>query len=349
MRHINIPIFIPHLGCPNDCVFCNQRKISGKREFDITQVRAELEAATATVDYDTSEVEIAFFGGSFTGIDRGDMLYLLGLAKEYVDGGKAKSIRLSTRPDYIDGEILDILAAHGVTDIELGLQSMSDRVLAASKRGHTAECARLACRLIKERGFNLVGQMMIGLPESTEADEVMTAKELVALGCDGARIYPTVVFADTELCRMMGDTYTPLTRDEAVSRSTAALEVFAESGVPVIRLGLQSSDNLLDGEIAVGGEYHSAVGELVYSELYFKKICGYIDKSFADGELCGRNIRISVPVGEVSKAAGHGRINKLRLADKYKVKSVKICELGELKEYEVKVIIDKGKEKTICT
>lgn len=350
MRHINIPVFIPHLGCPNSCVFCNQRKISGKRGFDITSVRDELEAATATVDYDNSEVEIAFFGGSFTGIDRSDMLYLLKLAKGYVDSGKAQSIRLSTRPDYIDGEILDILAAYRVTDIELGLQSMSDRVLAASKRGHTVDCARTACRLIKERGFNLVGQMMIGLPESTEADEVMTAKELVSLGCDGARIYPTVVFCDTELCSMMdASSYNPLTKDEAIKRSLAALEVFVCNNVPVIRLGLQSSGNLLDSGIAVGGEYHSAIGELVYSELYYKKICDYIEKSFAKGDLSDKNIVIGVPIGEVSKASGHKRANKIRLSEKYKVKNVKICECSELTLYSVKVDIDMGKEKNKCT
>ncbi len=349
MRHINIPIFIPHLGCPNDCVFCNQRKISGKREFDITAVREELEAATATVNYTDSEVEIAFFGGSFTGIDRGDMLYLLGLAKEYIESGKAQSVRLSTRPDYIDCEILDILSEHGVKDIELGLQSMSDRVLAASKRGHTAECAKEACRLIKSRGFGLVGQMMIGLPESTAADEIMTAKELVGLGCDGARIYPTVVFADTELCGMVGRGYTPLTREEAVERSLAALEVFVDAGVPVIRLGLQSSDNLLDGETAVGGEYHSAIGELVYSELYYKRICEYIGKSFGDGELCGKCIKIYVPRGEVSKASGHKRANKIKLSEKYKLKNVKIIECGDVEPYSVRCEIDVGKEKNICT
>ncbi len=332
------------MGCPNDCVFCNQRKISGKTDFDITSVKSELERATATVDYENSEVEIAFFGGSFTGIDRGDMLYLLGLAKEYIDKGKAQAIRLSTRPDYIDGEILDILAAHGVTDIELGLQSMSDRVLEASKRGHTADCARIACRLIKERGFNLVGQMMIGLPESTEADEVMTAKELASLGCDGARIYPTVVFADTELCSMMGKTYAPLTRDEAVGRSLAALEVFVEHGVPVIRLGLQSSDNLLDGEIAVGGAYHSALGELVYSELYYKRIIENMPQISQKGTLY-----VYVPRGEVSKAAGQKKKNKIRLSERYGISDVRIIEDPSMSPYSVRTkFIGKG-ENNICT
>ncbi len=343
MRHINIPIFIPHLGCPNDCVFCNQRRISGKNEFDITAVEAEIARAVSTIDYSSSQVEIAFFGGSFTGINREDMMYLLAVAKKYIDSGKAQAIRLSTRPDYIDEEILDILAAHSVTDIELGLQSMDDGVLAASKRGHTAECARCACKMIKERGFRLVGQMMIGLPKSSAKLEEMTAGEIVSLGCDGARIYPTVVFCETELCSMMerGE-YTPLTLDEAVSRSARALEVFVEADIPVIRLGLCAADNLFEDGAMRGGAYHSAMGEMVYSELYYKRICENIDtdKAHKVGELL-----VYVPVGEVSKASGQKKNNKERLTRKYGFCDVRIKEDVTLAKYSVKTeIIRKGEE-----
>ena len=268
-RHVNIPIFIPHLGCPNDCVFCNQRKISGKTEFRLADVRPEIERALATVNPD-ADVEIAFFGGSFTGIDRGDMLYLLNLADEYVRSGQVSAIRLSTRPDYIDREILDILRDHHVTDIELGIQSMSDRVLGASKRGHTAETSRAACKLIAEYGFNLVGQMMVGLPLSTREDELATADEISQL-CGAARIYPTVVFRDTELCDMLDHGYTPLTLDEAVSRCADLLSLFAERRIKVLRVGLCASENLTSdcgGSAVIAGDYHSAVGELAYNELY---------------------------------------------------------------------------------
>ncbi len=338
MRHINIPIFIPHMGCPNNCVFCNQRRISGKTEFDITSVGDELSRAVSTIDYNSAEVEIAFFGGSFTGIDRGDMLYLLGLAGRYINEGKASSIRLSTRPDYIDEDILDILAAHHVTDIELGLQSMNDRVLAASKRGHTAECARTACRMIKARGFNLVGQMMIGLPNSTAADDIDTAREIAALGCDAARIYPTVVFCDTKLCDMMkGGEYIPLTLTEAVSRSAAALSVFAEHRLPVIRVGLCAADNLFEPGTIAGGAYHSAMGEMVYSELYMQRIREYIKANGLTDKLSGRDIKIYVPRGDVSKASGQKRCNKQRLHDEYNVKSVKIIENPSLLWYNIKI------------
>lgn len=338
MRHVNVPVFIPHMGCRNACVFCNQRRISGKTHFDIHTVADELENELSTVDGDC-EAEIAFFGGSFTGIDRADMLYLLGLAKHYVDIGKVQSVRLSTRPDYIDSEILDILAAHCVTDIELGLQSMSDRVLSASKRGHDAECARKACRLICERGFNLVGQMMIGLPESTLRDEVETAKEIILLGCSAARIYPTVVFCETELAEMMHDGgYTPLTMTDAVKRSAAVLEIFSEADIPVIRLGLCAADNLFEEGTMVGGAYHSAFGEMVYSELYYRKICGYIESHGIAEKIAGRDVMLYVPRGEVSKASGQKRANKIRLCEDFGVRSVRIAECGDLQKYTVEIV-----------
>lgn len=346
MRHINIPVFIPHMGCPNACVFCNQRRISGRTEFDIGAVEEELERAVSTIDYADSEVEIAFFGGSFTGIDRGDMLYLLGIAKKFVLAGKAQSVRLSTRPDYIDGEILDILAEHCVTDIELGLQSMDDEVLMASRRGHTAECARRACRMIKERGFNLVGQMMIGLPTSTPEKEEATAREIVSRGCDAARIYPTVVFCETELCGMMerGE-YIPLGEADAVKRSARVLEVFVSAGIPVIRLGLCAADNLFEEGTMVGGAYHSALGEMVYSELYYKRICESIEKNKqANGDI----LRIYVSPGEVSKASGQKKYNKQRIAERYGTSDIRVTEDPSLAPYCVRTeFIGKG-EKQQC-
>ena len=341
MRHINIPVFIPHMGCPNDCVFCNQRKISGVEKFDIHSVPAILEEAFSTVNQGRDEVEIAFFGGSFTGIDRGDMSYLLSLAKEYIDKGMARSIRLSTRPDYIDGEILDILEQYGVTDIELGLQSMSDKVLSASRRGHTAKDGERACKMIKERGFRLVGQMMIGLPMSTPELEVMTAEKLVSLGCDGARIYPTVVFCDTELSGMMNrGEYIPLNLEDGISRSCDALEVFVNAGVPVIRLGLCASDNLFTEGTMVGGSYHSAMGELVYSELYRRRITAALESANSQN----RNITVYVPPGETSKAVGQKRRNITKIRADYGISNIKIRESDTLSDYNIRVEISPVKE-----
>ena len=336
MRHINIPIFIPHMGCPNMCVFCNQRSISGKMSFDISKVKNEIDEALATTQND-DEIEIAFFGGSFTGIDRELMISLLSLAQEYIDCGRVASIRLSTRPDYIDDEILDILASFGVKTIELGLQSMDDEVLEKSKRGHTSLCAEKACKMIKDRGFSLIGQMMIGLPNSTVEKEIHTAKKICEMGADGARIYPTVVFYDTELCSMMqSGIYSPLSNDDAVERTKEALKVFVAEDVPCIRVGLQSGENLSDETHVAGGANHSAIGEMAMSALYLDKICEELDK--IDTEKMPQNINILCAKGEISKIVGQKRKNIEKICQKYAIKRVKVLEKNELLSYNI--IID---------
>jgi histone acetyltransferase (RNA polymerase elongator complex component) len=213
-------------------------------------VERQLAEAVATLK-DGDEAEIAFFGGSFTGIDRGLMIRLLQMAQPYLVSGKVSSLRCSTRPDYINGEILDILARYGVRTVELGIQSTSDEVLAASKRGHTAEVAWRAAAAIKSAGFNFIGQMMIGLPASNIEREIATARDICAMGADGARVYPTVVFADTELSDMSASgEYEPLIEEDAVRRTAAVLEVFDTMRVPVIRVGLHSGESLSSPEKA---------------------------------------------------------------------------------------------------
>ena len=336
MRHINIPIFIPHMGCPNMCVFCNQRSISGKMSFDISKVKNEIDEALVTTQND-DEIEIAFFGGSFTGIDRELMISLLSLAQEYIDCGRVSSIRLSTRPDYIDDEILDILASFGVKTIELGLQSMDDEVLEKAKRGHTSLCAEKACKMIKDRGFSLIGQMMIGLPNSTVEKEIYTAKKICEMGADGARIYPTVVFYDTELCSMMqSGIYSPLSNDDAVERTKEALKVFVAEDVPCIRVGLQSGENLSDASLVAGGANHSAIGELSMSALYLDKICEKIDAQNLTKE--PKKMTIYCPKGDISKIVGQKRKNIEKIYQKYGIKNVKVLEKNELLSYNI--IID---------
>lgn len=335
MRHINIPIFIPHLGCPNMCVFCNQRSISGRMSFDISSVRRDIDTVLSTSGED-DDIEIAFFGGSFTGIDRGLMRELLDIAQGYINEGKVQSIRLSTRPDYIDDEILDILAKYSVKTVELGLQSMDDAVLTASRRGHTAEQAERACRLIKKRGFELVGQMMIGLPESTSEKEISTAERICELGADGARIYPTVVFYETELAEMLkrGE-YTPLDTDTAVERTKNALRVFVERGVPCIRVGLCSGESLNDPALVAGGASHPAIGELAMSALYLDLICEKLDE---EKSLHGVDtLVIECPVGETSKIIGQKRRNIAKICAKYGIKSVKVLEKNELLRYNIRI------------
>lgn len=327
--HVNIPIFIPHLGCPHNCVFCSQRKISGHEKADFSAVESEIETALSTVR-DGQEAQIAYFGGSFTGIDRGDMIYLLTIAKKFIDAGRVKSVRLSTRPDYIDDEILDILEKYGVRSIELGLQSMNDSVLSLSERGHTAECGERACKMIKARGFELIGQMMTGLPGASFYDDVMTARKIAAL-CDGARIYPTVVFRGTKLCDMaMSGEYKMPTEEELIDRTVGALREFYKAGKPVIRLGLQSSDGVLDEKSVYSSTYRSAMGEICYSRLYRE----LIEEKMPDG---ARDIEIRVPARALSKAIGQRGENKKYLKEKFGLRRLKFIEDPTLSDHDVKI------------
>lgn len=332
--HVNIPIFIPHLGCPHSCVFCNQRKISGHEKADFSAVEREIENALSTVK-DGQTAQIAYFGGSFTGIDRGDMIYLLGVAKKFIDGGRVESVRLSTRPDYIDGEILDILEKYGVRSIELGLQSMNDKVLSLCERGHNAECAERACRMIKSRGFELIGQMMTGLPGATMTDDVMTARKIAAL-CDGARIYPTVVFHGTKLCEMAerGEYKIP-TLDELIDRTVAALREFYKAGVPVIRLGLQASDGVLDEENVYSSTYLPAMGEICYSRLYR----GIIEEKFPQG---AREATVLVAPKNLSKAIGQRGENRKYLKDKFGLRRLRIIGDGAVSGFDVKILTEEN-------
>ena len=319
-KHVNIPIFIPHVGCPNACVFCNQRKISGRMGFDRQAVRRELEEAFSTVD-GSCPVQIAYFGGSFTGIGRKDMTDLLGLANEYIERGQCESVRISTRPDYIDREILGLLRQYRVASVELGIQSTDDGVLCACKRGHTKEDSFRAAALVKEYGFELVGQMMVGLPGSTPESERQTARDICLMGADGARIYPTVVFGDTALADMtIEGSYEPLTRETSVARAANALAVFIEHGVPVIRLGLQSGEVLETGDGVIAGGYHPAVGELAYSRCFRDSL----EAALLSEQTRGRAALVRAHRADVSKVIGQRGENRDYFIRKFLLKEFRV-------------------------
>lgn len=330
-KHKNIPFFIPHEGCGFKCIFCSQTKITGvcrtaeQIADECDELRKTIESSIATLGSNTAE--IAFFGGSFTGIEPERMIRLLAVANEYI-GGNITGIRLSTRPDYIDANICRILKEYGVTAVELGIQSVSDKVLAACRRGHTSDVSEKACYLIKENGFLLTGQMMCGLPESTASDEAATAQAIVSWGCDSTRIYPTVVFEGTELYRMtQSGGYIPLTVDEAVVRAADCAVIFIKNGVDILRIGLHSSENLDD---APYGAVHPALGELVMSEIYYR----LIRPSVLHED--GAGFTVYVPQGDLSKAIGQHRKNVLRL-EAETGKRLKFCEDASLDEYKIRI------------
>ncbi len=310
-KHANIPIFIPHEGCRNECVFCNQRTITGTCQSSDRDIVPEIENALATIG-DGVEVEIAFFGGSFTGIGIEKMTRLCDTAYEYVKCGKVQSIRLSTRPDYIDEEILGILKSRGVTHIELGIQSMNGNVLNACKRGHTVEDTERACRLINEYGFTLGGQMMIGLPGSTLEDEIYTAEKIGEMGTKEARIYPCVVFEKTELCDMArSGVYTPITIQEAVERSTRVYYILKQHKINILRIGLQSSESLSDKNEVYAGAYHPAMGELVESRVKLEGILSAIEwyKAEQKFDCHGKPFIVECKKQDLSKVIGHKKSN----------------------------------------
>ncbi|MCD8048559.1 MAG: radical SAM protein [Clostridia bacterium] len=260
----NIAVFIPHSGCGHDCAFCDQRSITGETKApSFVETEGIIEESLSTM----KEIpRIAFFGGSFTGIGVELMQGYLSIAQKYVDEGRACGIRISTRPDYIDEKILDILGKYSVTNIELGAQSMDDEVLKRVNRGHDAEAVRRAAELINKRGYTLGLQMMTSLPGDTMETSLYTAREFVRLGAKETRIYPTVIIEGTKLAQMYREkSFVPDSLDEAVEKAAACWEVFFENNVKILRVGLQNSEKLK--RAAIGGAYHDAMGELVKSRV----------------------------------------------------------------------------------
>ena len=277
MKKGNISIFVPFNGCPQQCSFCNQKTITGKQTQPTSaDVREAVETALKRKGY---EYEIAFFGGSFTAIEREYMLSLLDTAYEYVKDGRVKGIRISTRPDCIDREVLELLKDRGVTSIELGAQSMDDEVLEANMRGHTAEDVVNASKLIKEYGFELGLQMMTGLYLDTDEKAVETAKKLIELKPATVRIYPTVVLKGTYLAELYEkEVYKPQNVDDAAELCTRLIPMFEKAEIKVIRLGLHSSEDIKKNMVA--GAFHPAFGEIVQSRFMLNRVLNYPPASY---------------------------------------------------------------------
>ena len=303
----NVAVFVPHNGCPNKCSFCDQRHITGQQiQPDADYVKSTLEIALNNLKEKSFDSEIAFFGGSFTAIDRVYMLKLLESTKPYIDN--FKGIRISTRPDAISREVLEILKGFKVTSIELGAQSMSDSVLDANERGHSAEDVRKASELIRSFGFSLRLQMMTGLYQSSEELDIYTAQQFVNLKPDTVRIYPTVVLENTTLAtRLRSGEYNPPGVFEAVRLCAKLIPIFESAGIKIIRVGLHDSESLKSNMI--GGAFHPAFRELCEGQMFYDNILAQLEKAgITDG-----NIIISVPKSALSKAIGQKGANKNRL------------------------------------
>lgn len=304
MKHINIALFIPDEGCPHRCSFCNQKTITGTSKRP--QPNDVISACETALNgkKDVSGGEIAFFGGSFTAIERGYMLSLLKCAKSYLDRGLFKGIRISTRPDCIDESVLALLKEYKVTSIELGCQSMDDEVLFLNERGHTAAQCENACRLVREYGFELGVQMMTGLFGDTDEKALKTAQRLIALRPDTVRIYPTVVLKNTALERLYAEgRYRAQTLEEAVALCSRLLKMFTQGGIKVIRLGLHSGGGVEENYVA--GAYHPAFREKCESRLYRENI----EKLLSENRVQKGEATVFVSPRYLSQAKGQKKEN----------------------------------------
>lgn len=317
MKHFNIPIFVPHAGCPHDCVFCNQKNITGHLHAqNIASARQTIEEHLESISryQNDCHVEIAFFGGSFTGIPVEEQVAYLALSKEYLESGLIDGVRLSTRPDYIDTEILNRLEDFGVTVIELGVQSLDYNVITLSNRGHDLTDVIRACGLIRQYDFKLGLQMMIGLPGDSQEKSLRTAKYLCELKPDMVRIYPTIVIEGTVLEYMYHQgQYEPLSLEDAVFWTRDIYKMFTSQDIPVIRMGLQATEALQE---AVAGPFHPSFRQLVENAVYFESL-GMILKP-------AKEIIIYVNPREVSNLVGQKRMNLEYYEGLYELSRIKV-------------------------
>lgn len=322
-RHYIIPIFVPHFGCPHDCVFCNQRKITGlSTDVTVEDVKGIIDDHLETFKRD-SFIEVAFYGGSFTAIQMEIQRELLRVPYEYKMEGKIHNIRLSTRPDAINEDILGLLKDFQVDTIELGVQSLDHEVLAMSERGHRDEDVYASSRLIREWGFKLGHQIMLGLPGDSQAKSLETAKKVLEMGPDMIRIYPTLVIRNTPLERQMKDgLYAPLSIEEAIETAAIILMAFTAHDIPVIRIGLQPTENIQMGRDVVAGPFHPSFRQLVEEQVFSLLLREYIARNKIETK--GKSLTIKCANSRTSIIAGQHGKNKERLIETYGLTKVRI-------------------------
>ena len=311
-----LPIFVPHAGCPNDCVFCNQKRISGS----LHPASAETVRAAVSAIAPGSGYELAFYGGSFTAMPEAEQEELLAATVPARQSGAVATLRVSTRPDAVTEEKLARLRRYGVETVELGAQSMCDEVLRRSGRGHTSLDTVKAAKLVKDAGFTLILQMMTGLPGSDDTRDIASARAIAALLPDGVRVYPTVILRNTPLYDLWrAGEYREHTVEDAVRVCARILSIFEDAEIPVIRMGLNPSDEL-SGGAAAGGAYHPALGELVRARLWRDRA-----EALLSGIEPGADAVLAVSPNRVSVMTGQHRCNLLYLQERFSLRSVRVC------------------------
>lgn len=327
-KHVNIPIFLPNLACPHQCIFCNQNHISSQENIPTPFEAQKIIERNLTTIPDDYVVQVAFFGGSFTCLPIETQIKYLSVVQPFINRNQIKSIRISTRPDYISEDILSILKKYHVADIELGAQSTNNEVLKKSGRGHSREAIENASKIITNYGFNLGLQMMIGLPGDTYETALQTAQDIVQFGAKTTRIYPTLVIADTPLAKLyMQGKYEPLSLNDAVQWSKDIYQFFQQNNVTVLKVGLHPNEDFSSKKYLLAGPYHQSFKELLFTEIWFEKLSLLRKKNQSD-----KNISIFVSADEIHYAIGYNSKNRQELRKYYK--DVQFVTDNSLQNYE---------------
>jgi histone acetyltransferase (RNA polymerase elongator complex component) len=344
-KHYTIPFFITHKGCPFTCIFCRQDRISG-RERSITpeEITPVIEKYLKTIPRGNARIEAAFFGGSFTGLPLETQKRFLGAARPFLEKGAIDGVRLSTRPDFIDANILKTLKEYGVKRVELGVQSMSDEILSKAKRGHSRKDIEEASGLILKHKMALGHQIMVGLPGSTFKDELDTAVGSVKMGATEVRIYPVIVIRGTELADMWREgAYEPLSEEEAIKRCSRLVRFFRKHGVEVIRCGLHPSEGLISGRDMLAGPFHQAFGQKVETRIYLDLLKDAFDREKGPEKV--REIQYN-PIDGPS-VIGHGRINA-DYVEKLLNREGVFRPSGEVRPGTIRILYKNGQKALCC-
>lgn len=320
-RDMIIPFFIAHQGCPHRCIYCNVNKIAGESPERISEdtFRETLHTYLTHTGKKRGSVQVAFYGGNFTGLEKEYQHELLGFVTPFIRKGLVRDVRISTRPDNIDGDRLSLLMASGVTTVEIGAQSFVDEVLKTSQRGHSASDVKNAVKMLKEKGFKTGIHLMAGLPGDSRSGFEYSVDETVSLKPDIVRIHPTVVFQDTPLADLcLSGNYTPLTLSEAIDLCKHALKKFSEVGIPVIRLGLQTNREMETEGSIIAGPFHPAFRSLVEESLFFDMADSLLSNEDAEG----KEVTFYLSPQDIASFHGQKKGNTLSLKGMYRLKEI---------------------------
>jgi histone acetyltransferase (RNA polymerase elongator complex component) len=330
-RPFIIPIFLPHAGCPHQCIFCNQTSITGVGRDTVSPEKVERQIIKF-LEYkenDLRPVQVAFYGGNFLGLEKEYIERLLNVSTKFIKNKEVDAIRFSTRPDTIDHDRIEIIKNYPVKAIEIGVQSMDDRVLAMAKRGHTALDTQKAVFHLKERSYTIGLQMMVGLPGEDEAGSLSTAYRIRELEPDFVRIYPTIVLKNSLLARWYENgTYRPWSLERSVTHVKTLYLFFKKNNIPVIRMGLQASEDLDSGAAVLTGPYHPAFGHMVHSEIFLDMASAILEKN----KIFHDKVALNVHPRSISKIKGMKNHNVEILKKRFQLKSLKIVPDPSLDE-----------------